>query len=238
MGFKQKPGKRTFWSWIYFFPVKFRSYGCNDVKKNMFRKIIWVNFVGYNSTRHYIIHNAYISFKVWQLKKTPAFCCWSMLRTTLECFFFDFEISLESNSCPYIFAEYQVAPKSSAISCWPGWHESHDRRVHELEDHWLLGPQQKYSNGRKLSGGVGCCFWGGDGNLLEIRNAQLFWNTKWSFWRKNPTIYRQIWGNMVFLSSEHGNIQLVLGIILVGKEAGSAWNKKGRGFSLFLPTGM
>ena len=145
MGFQQKTWKKApFGVGYIFFQWNFEVMVATIWTKNMFRKIIWANFVGYNSTRHYIIHNTvYFVQSLTIEQKTPTFCCWSMLRTTLECFFFlNFEISLESFLCPYIFAEYQVAPKSSAISCWPGWHESHDRRVHELEDHWLLGPQQ------------------------------------------------------------------------------------------------
>lgn len=155
---------------LFFFPVKFSKLWLQryEQKTCMFRKMIWANFVGYDSTRYYIIHNAYISFKVWRLNKNTSILLLINVadNTWMFFFFLNFEISLESVLCPYIFAEYQVAPKSSAISCWPGWHESHDRRVHELEDHWLLGPQQKIQAAVKIigacktSGGVCFCFGG------------------------------------------------------------------------------
>ena len=230
---------------LIFFPVKFSKLWLQryEQKTCMFRKMIWANFVGYDSTRYYIIHNAYISFKVWRLNKNTSILLLINVADNTWMFFFKFWNFTRIGFMPIHFCRVSGCSKIIGHQLWPGWHESHDRRVHELEDHWLLGPQQKIQAAVKIigacktSGGVCFCFGGWGWKFIGIRNAQLFWgdgHPKCSFWRKNPTIYRQIWGNMVFLSSEHGNIQLVLGVILVGKEAGSAWNKKG-GFSLFLP---
>lgn len=77
---------------LFFFPVKFSKLWLQryEQKTCMFRKMIWANFVGYDSTRYYIIHNAYISFKVWRLNKNTSILLLINVADNTWMFFFFF----------------------------------------------------------------------------------------------------------------------------------------------------
>ena len=163
MGFQQKTWKKApFGVGYIFFQWNFEVMVATIWTKNMFRKIIWANFVGYNSTRHYIIHNTvYFVQSLTIEQKTPTFCCWSMLRTTLECFFFfkfwNFTriVFMPIHFCRVSGCSKIIGHQLLTRMAWKPWSESP----------WIGRPlaawaATKYSIGRKLSGGVWCCFWG------------------------------------------------------------------------------